>query len=488
MSRYTAHAKSAKIGAGLLVGVLVLFVLLFSKDKISTTIMGGDTITATFKEDYKLRPDVSVVKVGFVKVGKVSGIERDADGHAKVSLKVDDDVLKSLGSEPTATIRSTTLLGGSYFVDLQRGGDRGAFTAKAIPVSRTDVPVELDRVARALQPDALDGLQGTLGDVDETFDAQGRRALQRLMASAPGTLEPAAGVLKAAQGDSADDLTKVVSGLESASAALTKNDGQLDDILDGLQKTSTAFGTHGDDIAATLGDLPATLDTADAGLTDLDATMEVVRDVADDTRPVVQRLDSTLRAVNPVLKDARPVVRDARVLMTDAQPVVSGLVPAAKTAEGVVDDVDGSVIKRLNGPVTSWLYEPYKGTGRYNLSSSKKSMYEEIVYMFANLTRASSLADRNGHAVAFQPGIGTGSVNGLPVSPEQLFKGLTSWLWPDSPLNTLGPLSRPTSDGSGPGTNPAAEGDDGAKSPAQGAAPTDLVKDIQGLLGGLGGQ
>ncbi|RYJ06422.1 MAG: MCE family protein [Actinomycetales bacterium] len=486
MSRYTVHATSAKIGAGLLIGVLLLFVVLFSKDKIATTLMGGDTITATFKEDYKLRPDVSVVKVGYVKVGKVSGIERDEDGHAEVSLKVDQDVLRSLGSQPTATIRSTTLLGGSYFVDLQRGGDRGAFTARSIPVSRTDVPVELDRVARALQPDALEGVQGTLSDVDETLDARGQRALQRLMGSAPATLDPAARVLKAAQGDSAKDLTKVVTGLESASEALTKNDGQLDDILDGLQVTSSTFGQHSDDIATTLADLPSTLTTADRGLDDLDDTMSVVRDVADDTRPIVQRLDETLRAVNPVLKDARPVVRDARTLMTDAAPVVSGLVPAAKTADGVLDDVDGSVIKRLNGPVTSWLYEPYKGVGQYKLTSSKKTMYEEIVYMFSNLTRASTLADRNGHAVSFQPGLGIGSVNGLPVSPEQLFKGLTSWLWPESPLNTVEPITRPTTDGSGPGGTTPSDGAGRGDSKGS-SAPTDLVKDIQGLLGGLGG-
>lgn len=471
MSAYTQYAKSAKLGVGLLVGALLVSYLLFHKDVIGTWLMSGKTINATFQDDYKLRADVSVVKVGYVKVGKVSGIERNSDGTAKVSMKVDEDVLETLGSEPTATIRSTTILGGNYFVDLAKGGEDGEFKGDSIPLARTGEPVELDKVARALQPDALKGAQKTLGEVNQTFDKDGQKALRRFMESAPGTLKPAARVLNAAQGDSPEDLSHVVGGLESASTALTRTQGQLDSILANMHKTTSVLSQHRSDIADTIAEMPTSMTTARTGLEDLSGTLGTLRDTAGDIEPVVEQLDKSLEAINPVLTNARPVIADGRAVLTDARPVLAGLVPSAKTASKVFDDLDGAVLDRLNGPVTKWLYDPYKGTGPYALTSSDKPMYEEIVYMFTTLNRASSYADRNGNAVSFQPGIGTGSVGGMPVSLEQLFKGLTTWLYPNAPKNTLAPINRPTtpSKPGKPGANPT----------------TPLVGSLNQLLGGL---
>lgn len=479
-SPYAQYSRSAKLGVGLLVGTLLIFYVLFHKDAIGTMLTSGRTIDATFQNDYKLRANVSVVKVGYVKVGKVSGIERTRDGHARVSLKVDRDVLKSLGSAPRATIRSTTLLGGNYFVDLTRGGDGGAFRGTSIPLARTAEPVELDKVARALQPSALSGTRRTLGEVGTTFDQDGRTALRRFLASAPDTLRPGARVLAAAQGDSPDDLTHVVSGLESTSSALTRTKGELDSILVNAHRLSSTLSTHRAALTQTVASLPSSLRTARTGLADLDGSLATLRSTADDIEPVVTELDRTLEAVNPVLAKARPVVADGRAVLTDARPVLRGLVPSASSASKVLDDLDGKVLDRLNGPVTRWLYEPYQGTGKYALTKSRKTMYEEIVYTLVDLDRASSYADKNGNAVGFQPGIGVGSVAGLPVSPERLVKGLTSWLWPQNPVNTVPPVNRPTSPSAG------ASGKGGkAGSGASGGLGGALGGSLGGLLGGL---
>jgi len=198
MSAPRILSGSARIGVVILAVTLLVSVGLFNKDRISSLLMGGETIEVHFDRAYKLRADVSEVKVAFVVVGKVTGVEADGD-DAVVRLKVQDDVLDSLGSEPTATIRPTTLLGGSYFVDLQPGGDPGEFTAGSIPVERTTVPVELDKVARAVQPEARKGVQGTVRRLDAALDEEGERALRDLVATAPDTLDPAADVLDAAQ-------------------------------------------------------------------------------------------------------------------------------------------------------------------------------------------------------------------------------------------------------------------------------------------------
>ncbi|MEN8674051.1 MlaD family protein [Nocardioides sp.] len=433
--------SSTTIGVVLLVLTLALFWALFSKDKISTALSSGETVEVHFERAYKLRPNVSEVKVAFVPVGKVTSVERDGTG-AIVSLKVDEEVLDKLGSAPSATIRPTTLLGGSYFVDLQPGGDPGAWSARSIPVDRTAVPVELDRVARALQPDALAGVRSSISQTESTLAKGGDEALQRLLENAPVTLDGAARVLDSARGYRKNrDLGQVVSGLESTARVLTRNDGQLESILAGLDETAEVFGDNGPALRQTLEAMPQALDNTRSGLARLDTTLTTLRDISDDTRTVTDELDATLTELDPTLIQARTILGDARRVVRDARPVVDNLVPGGASATRVLRDVNGPVIERVNGPVMSWLYEAYDGKGPYSDTHSKKTMYEEITYTFADLTRASSLMDANGHGVGFQPGIGAGSVGGLPVSFEQLFKILTSGLYGDEPMDTIPPLS-----------------------------------------------
>ncbi|MPY81461.1 MAG: MCE family protein, partial [Actinophytocola sp.] len=59
-------------------------------------------------------------------------------------MKLDNGTLDKLGTEPSARIRPTTLLGGNYYVHLEHGGAEGAFDDETIPLTRTtSPPVEL---------------------------------------------------------------------------------------------------------------------------------------------------------------------------------------------------------------------------------------------------------------------------------------------------------------------------------------------------------
>lgn len=431
--------SSARIGVVILVVTLLVSFGLFSKDRISSLLMGGDTIEVHFDRAYKLRANVSEVKVAFVVVGKVTGVEPDGD-DAVVQLKVDGDVLDRLGSEPTATIRPTTLLGGSYFVDLQPGGDPGAFTAASIPVERTTVPVELDKVARAVQPEARQGVRGTVRRLDAALDEDGERALRDLVATAPGALDPAAEVFDAAQGlHPNEDLAALTSGMENLGRVLSKEDGQLDGILVDLATTSRTLDRRSPEVAAAVRTLPAALQSTRTGLADLDGSLETLREVAADTRPLARQLDETLGVAQPVLRDARPLVADLRGLVRDARPMLDGLVPTAKGADSVLTDLRGDVLDRVDRKVMPWLHAKYTGKGPYSHTSSDKPTYEELAYMFATLDRASGMVDKNGHAVAFQPGIGSGSVGGIPISVEQMFKVLTESFYLKNPVDTVPP-------------------------------------------------
>lgn len=433
-------SSSARIGVVILGMTLLVSLGLFSKDKINSLLMGGDTIEVHFDRAYKLRPNVSEVKVAFVVVGKVTGVDPDSDG-AVVRLKVQTEVLDRLGSEPTATIRPTTLLGGSYFVDLQPGGDPGPFAAGSIPADRTTVPVELDKVARAVQPEARAGVRGTVRHLDAALDEDGERALRDLVATAPGTLGPAAEVFDAAQGlHPNEDLRDLTSGMENAGRVLSRKGGQLDGILADLATTSRTLDRRSPEIASAVRDLPGALDSTRTGLADLDGSLDTLRAVATDTRPLVRQLDRTLGVAGPVVRDARPLAADLRSLVEDARPLVDGLIPTSQAADDVLNDLEGEVLTRIDTEAMPWLHAKYVGKGPYDHTSSEKPTYEELAYMFATLDRASGMVDKNGHAVSFHPGIGSGSVGGIPLSVEQMFKMLTESLYLDQPVETLPPL------------------------------------------------
>lgn len=422
--------NSVRIGLLFLIAALLFSYVLFSKDRIATTLMRGETIQVHFASDYKLRPYVSRVKVGFVPVGRVSGVERAQDGSAIVSIKVNRDALDKLGSEPLAFIRPTTVLGGSYFVDLEAGGDPGKFTASSIPKARTEVPVELGNVASSLQPDALAGAQKSLGELQDTLGPRGRAALDRLMTTLPETLPATTRVLDAVQGQNpSKDLTNLVTGLEGTSRALTKNQGQLDQILRNLHRTSALLDRRSGDLTGALARMPEALDNTKTGLNDLSGTLTTLRDVSAETRPTARALGKTLDALAPVLAKARPVITDLRSVVADARPSLTNLVPTARSARGVIADVQGPVIKRVNGPIMDWFHSPYAGTGKYAHTSSKKPMYKETVFALVNTARASSMTDGTGNAIAFQVGIGSGSLGGLPISLEQYTKLMSTWLY-----------------------------------------------------------
>jgi phospholipid/cholesterol/gamma-HCH transport system substrate-binding protein len=450
--RRRRRLSAVTLGVIFVLAVLALFLTLFNKDRIGTFLRGGETITVHFAADYKLRKFISVVKTAYVPVGKVSDVERAADGSALVTLKVDANAVDTLGSAPTATVRATTLLGGIYFVDLQPGGDPGRFAGTEIPIERAHGPVELGQVVQALQPDSLKGLQDSVGNLDDTLGDDGSAALRRLTRTAPAALGPAATVLNAAMGSNPGDLTNVVTGLEKTAKVLTQNTGQLDAIANDMATTSTVLGDRSQDIGTAIDALPATLDSTRIGLARLSGTLNTLRDTASDIRPVATQLTSTLDTLNPVLAHAVPLVRDTRVLLTDARPLVEQLVPASSTATTALANVRGPVLDRLNGPINTLLQTPYKGTGPYDSTSSDRPLYWDAVYSLVDLGRASAYEDQNGGTIGFQPGLGSGTASGLPLSLDQMVKRLSGSTFTDPPKSPVPPFNDVTSQP--PGTGP----------------------------------
>lgn len=407
-------------------------VYLYNQAAIETAVKPGQTITADFARGYELRTYATAVKVSGVEVGTVTSVEPREHGGIRLKLKINNDIPEKIGSAPSAAIRPAILLGGKYYVELSPGGDRDGKFNGTIPTSRTQVPVELDRVVQAFQPDAVKGIRSTIDRVDNTFRNGGRTALDKLVQDAPGTLLPAGTVLDAVQGQRPErDLKGLVTGMSATARTLTERSGQLDAIVRDLRTTSETLGSNSEELSAAIARLPHSLRTADIGLNRLDTTLAKVRDTSGPARPVVRQLSGLIDRANPVLQGARPVVRDLSSVLDSARPLVRDLVPATQRGTSVLDDVRGPVMERVNGPIKKMVLSPYKGTGEYKHSGADEPFYKVFSWMWASAVASAKMTDANGSSIGFQPGVAPGAVGGLPINIEQLWQDLIKYPNPD---------------------------------------------------------
>ncbi|MPY78509.1 MAG: MCE family protein [Actinophytocola sp.] len=412
-----------RLGVAFIVVALLAGVALFQKNKILTTLEPGETITVEFTAAHQLREYVSDAKIAGVPIGVVTSVARTESGVTEVKAKVDEDDLGKLGSAPSAKIRPTTMLGGNYYLDLKPGGQDGSFDGR-IPVDRTSLPVELGDVASAIQPDARKGIRSSIRDLDDTLASGGSKQLKELARRAPGTLGPAAGVFDAMRGTQPrTDLPRLVRGLEATSRTLAAQRGQLDAIVGNLATTSDILDRRASDMATATAGMPETLRAAKSGLRKLDGTLTKLGDTAGPARPSVRELGRTLDRLDPVLAEARPVVNDMREVLAQARPLVDDLTPASRKLKTSFDNLDGPVLDRVNGPIMETFTTPWHGTGRYAGSGSDRPMYQVLAHLAATADRATTV-DKNGSTINFHAGYGPGSVAGLPISLEQMFRHL----------------------------------------------------------------
>lgn len=398
----------------LIVVLVALLTALAFKTQLSLLLRSGDTIHATFDQNYGLVSGKTRVKVAGLQVGVVSDVRQDADGTTHVDMKIDDGVRERLGSKPSARVEPLTVLGGQYSLNLVPGG-AGEYSDKAIPKSRTHVPVELDAILAALPTETRKDLQGTIKEAGATLSNKNQKSIRSFTRQAPQVLDPSTKLLTSVQGTRPQrDLPELVGNVESLAATLNKQDAALARSLVNLNTTTTTLADHSDDLSATVAGLPTALDETKAATDQLTPTLRQLDRTAVGLQPTAEEVGPLVRTLEPMLADTRPVAAKLPGLLEDAQPLVQDLVPTARTTKPILKDIKGPVIDRVNGPVLESLGSTYRGTGPFKDTGggvqADNKFYQELAYMVTNLDRASMTQDAQGSLLNFQAGVSAGSV------------------------------------------------------------------------------
>lgn len=409
--------------------VALVLVGLASKSFIVTTFAGGTTIKAEFSTDYNLRDNKTKVKMAGLQVGLVTGIDKTDHGTTIVSMKVDDDALKNLGPEPEAQVDPLTILGGQVSVNLIAGGGQGEYDGSMIPLSRTTVPTELDKILEALPADTRTALKGTTRNLADALAQGGARAIRRLAVDSKQPFADAGAVFQATNGRRGKhDLANLVADLHTIGATLEGRTASIDQSLDGLNDVVGALSRQRNALGLTIQRLPSALEESSRGLAalqetldDLDVAADALTPTALAAGPLILKLDEVLPRVRPLIAELRPTLRDAR-------PLVANLVPVTRRTTTVLRDVRGPVLDRVNERILPMLDKPWHGTGKYAKSGrgvqKDNKFYEEIAYMVTNLNRSSMVQDAQGSLLNFAVGIGIGTVQ--PITLDEVLEALAA--------------------------------------------------------------
>ncbi|RHW28524.1 MCE family protein [Nocardioides immobilis] len=408
-------------------------------------------VVAVFEDASPLVPG-NVVKAAGVDVGEVTDVELE-DGAAQVTMRLDARVLP-LHEDATATITTQDLLG-ERFVRLDRGSpDAPALaTPMVIPAGNTARVVDLQDVLNSVDTPASVALAALVTELGEGLRGRGKQADQAIAALAPAMrqTEDLADILN----DQNELLTTLVENAEPVARALGADDGrQLDRLVESATTLLAIVASERGSLELALQNLPQTIRSSRAALVELSAAAGPARRTLQSLRPITDDLDDIsgelLRfadAADPALGALPPVLRKAEDLLQEAAPVVAALRPAARDLVPASSAGARLTTTALSGQSLTDLMEFVKG---WSLATSD---YDAISHYFKAM---------------------------VPLSPAAL-DDTAAGIVPGLPDDLLDDVEVPTAPNlEGPGR------DDG---PRQGPVNDvlDDVLDLDGLLGGLGG-
>jgi phospholipid/cholesterol/gamma-HCH transport system substrate-binding protein len=326
-----------KVVTGLVVVALVAAAFLFWPRQQQTT------VSADFTRAVGLYPGSDVRILG-VRVGQVDAVAPEGD-HVHVTFSYDDRY--RVPASAKAAIVAPSLVSDRY-VQLLPVYEAGPALAAGtrIPLSRTAVPVELDRVSQS-----LDDLMVALGPDGANKNGALNQLLQTSAANLDGngdklnsTVHDLSTALSTLSG-SRDDLFGTVKNLQSFTSMLASNNAQVRRLNSDLATVAVQLGEERENLKATLSNLGVAVD-------------EVSGFVSDNRALLKSNLDRAVTVTGAFAKNRQSlaqVLENAPVALSNLQNAYhpeTGTLDTRNNAKGL-DDPLLLVCSILTGPTNT---------------------------------------------------------------------------------------------------------------------------------------
>jgi phospholipid/cholesterol/gamma-HCH transport system substrate-binding protein len=459
-----APRSPVTIGAIALVIILVVTYLGFTKDIPFTK---PYELKATFASANSIRPG-SPVRIAGVNVGKVGKVEPSENGDASVvTLQISKQGLP-IHEDATAKIRPRIFLEGNFFVDLRPGspGTPELDSGGVLKVTQTATPVQLDEVLTALQSDTradikdvLHGLSVALTSKpskadDKSADPSARgetaaKSFNDAYDDIPAAERSTAQVFEAFLGaEPGRDVSRLITGAAKTTAALTRHEQQLKDLITNFNRTTAAFASESGNLSASIRELAPTLENANAAFASLNAAFPPTRAFAREILPGVRETPATIDASFPWIAQTRKLVSKAELggLVQELSPATADL---ARLTDRAIELLPQTT---LASRCARQVILPTGDIPIQDEFANGAANYKEFWWSMVALAGESQNFDGNGSYVRFQPGGGSQTVSmgtagvgagqvfgnnvGVPLGNRPFYPGKRPPYRPDVPCYT----------------------------------------------------
>jgi phospholipid/cholesterol/gamma-HCH transport system substrate-binding protein len=469
-----------KVGLIALAIILVLTFLGFTKDIPFTTPF---EVKATFETANSIRAGAPV-RIAGVNVGKVAKVEPGEDtATSVVTLQVSEQGLP-LHEDATAKIRPRIFLEGNFFVDLRPGSPSAPELEDGgtLKVTNTSAPVQLDEVLTALQTDTREDLKDLLGGLAVALNSEPSAADDRQAHPSargetaaesfndayddiPAAERSTAQVFEAFLGtEPARDVSRLIDGLARTSAALTRYETQLKDLITNFNTTMAAFASESGNLQASIRELGPTLENANRAFASLNAAFPPTRAFAREILPGVRETPATIEASFPWIAQTRRLVS-----RQELGGLVRELSPATRDLARLTDrSLELLPQTTLTARCAREVLLPTGDVVIRDEFTSGAENYKEFFWGLVALAGEGQNFDGNGPYVRFQTGggsnqvslgqagVGSGQLFGnnvaVPLGNRTFYPGLRPPYRPDVACHTnrLPDLNGPAAAKSGP--------------------------------------
>ncbi len=290
------------VAALVVLAAVAVAVVLFTGD-------GGYTVTAEFSDAGQLVKGNEVRVAGHT-VGSVKDIDVSQNGAAEVTFSVEDDYAP-LRAGTEVTVKQSSLSGiANRFIDLQLGPDDGRDIEDGgrIGPEHTQTAVALDEVFSLFDKETRQGLRDFIAGQADSLRGRGKQLRRGIH-----FLNPALSTGARLFGELTRDDKLLERFLVDSSTLVHTLASRRDDLTGVVSNLNTTFGALGsqqDALAESIDRLPPFLRRANTTFVDLRATLDDVDPLVAAAKPAVKRLGPFLDQARLFAADAEPTIRD----------------------------------------------------------------------------------------------------------------------------------------------------------------------------------
>ncbi len=260
-------------------------------------------------------------RVGFISALKPVGLKNGTTG-ARLTLKLS----KNEGSVPIdshATVMLRSFLGLKY-VDLVKGHSKQTFPdGGTMPVSQTNVPVQLDQIFDIFDPPTRAAVQTNLVGFGDTFAARGGD-LNSTIQSLPALLqylEPVAAYLS----DPGTELTRFFNEANAFTSTVAPVSGTLISLFRDASTTFDAIDSNPTAYTDTIRLSPSTLAVSTDSLKAQQPFLVDLQHLGGYLTPATRSLNQSLPYINPALEVGTTTLKQTPVLNAKLQQLMTSL-------------------------------------------------------------------------------------------------------------------------------------------------------------------